>query len=49
MNDSDSIRIQIAGTDLVFRTVPINDQTPSGDQIALGVFIRRLQLCPADV
>ncbi|ESZ03490.1 hypothetical protein X735_33115 [Mesorhizobium sp. L2C085B000] len=37
MNDSDPIRsIHIAGTDLVFRAVPVNDQTPSGDQIALA-------------
>ncbi|WP_084558364.1 multiubiquitin domain-containing protein [Mesorhizobium sp. LNJC394B00] len=37
MNDSDPIRsIHIAGTDLVFRAVPVNGQTPSGDQIALA-------------
>lgn len=27
-------QIEVAGTDLVFRTIPINDQTPSGAQIA---------------
>ncbi|WP_434732988.1 multiubiquitin domain-containing protein [Rhizobium sp. YTUHZ044] len=37
MSDVDPNRtIEIAGTDLVFRTVPMRDRTPSGGQIALA-------------
>ncbi|WP_157959868.1 multiubiquitin domain-containing protein [Devosia submarina] len=37
MSDVNTNRtIEIAGTDLVFRAVPMTDRTPSGDQIALA-------------